>query len=342
MTSMHAVDINRLDLNLLRVFVSLYETRSVTLAAERLGLRQSSMSHSLGRLRTAFGDPLFVRSTVGMQPTPYAQKIAAPILSAFKALDATLAEPDDFDPALSTKVFDLVMTDVCELMFLPALVAFFSKAAPTARLVIHQMSRSNYRSALEDGSVNLALGQLPEGHSGFYQRHLFDETFACAMRPDHPLRENLTLEAFLGAEHAAIGSPATCEVLLKRTLGQRAQERNIRLHVPHYMVVPFVVAQSDLLAVLPRTVSRTYQQEGLLIERPLPFDMQTVVTRQFWHERTHNDPAWKWLRMAIAELFSPRPGVPRDAEHAAVGPSTELLARGRSAMINRDGGEAHA
>lgn len=303
---MHDIDIHRLDLNLLKVFLALYETRSVTAAAERVGLAQSSLSHALGRLRTSVGDQLFVRSTIGMQPTPYAEELAGPVTAALGGLKSALMREGSFDPALSTKVFNLVMTDVCELMFLPRLVGYVERAAPNARIAIHQMPRSMYRAALEDGTVDLALGQIPAGQTDFFQRHLFEERFSCVMRPGHRLENALTLEAFLAADHAAVGSPAVIESLLKRALKNKAAERRVLLHVPHYMVVPFVVAESDLLAVLPQTVSRTYARLGILSELPLPFEMEPVVTRQFWHPRTHSDPSWTWLRGVIADLFSSR------------------------------------
>src|SRR5687767_8093046 len=119
MAGMSRIDVRKLDLNLLKVFEALLEERSVTAAGARLGLAQSSISHALRRLRAALGDPLFVKSTHGMHPTAYALKLAAPISQALGSLQAALEDSASFDPATSTRVFNLVMTDIVELMFLP-------------------------------------------------------------------------------------------------------------------------------------------------------------------------------------------------------------------------------
>lgn len=300
---MHDIDITRIDLNLLKVFTSLFETRSVSATAEQLGLAQSSVSHALRRLRDSVGDPLYVKTAAGMQPTPYAQKLAEPIGDALEALQLAFRNEEQFDPARSTKSFNLVMTDACEMIFLPKLTGHLRKIAPGIQLIVHQMPRSAYRSALNEGIVDLALGQMPSGYTDFYQQHLFDEHFTCVMRPGNPAQTGLSLKKFLQAEHAVIGPPATGEALIRRALGAKASKRRIVLQVPHYLSVPIILAETNLVAVMGKLIAAEYVRQGILAETPLPFFVEPVVTRQFWHERTHLDASNKWLRGVISGLF---------------------------------------
>ena len=158
-----------------------------------------------------------------------------------------------FDPQTSTRTFHLVMTDVAELIFLPQLLRHLGQIAPGVSVHSIQMPRERYRDVLERGEIDLALGQLPEMQRGFHQQHLFEEPLVCLMREDHPLsRRALTLQSFLSAGQVAVAPPALVDTLVKRALGKRAARRRIVLQVPHYMVVPMVIAESELIAVMPQ------------------------------------------------------------------------------------------
>lgn len=301
---MHEIDIRRIDLNLLKVFEALLEERSVTAAGARLGLAQSSISHALRRLRAVLGDPLFVRGTHGMQPTSGAIRLSAPISQALTSLQAALDDSTSFDPSSSRRVFTLLMTDIVELMFLPRLTSHLSTVAPGIQFVVQQLPRQSYRDALEQGTADLALGQMPGRSHDLLHEYLFDEHFTCVMRAGNPLRRSLTLATYMKAEHLVIGSPAISESLIKKALGARASHRRIRLRVPHYMIAPFVLAHTDLVAILPRTLSAAFTRLGVLAEVPVPFPIPPVITRQFWHSRSTHDPACQWLRGVIAREFA--------------------------------------
>ncbi|MEI9852708.1 MAG: LysR family transcriptional regulator [Sphingomonas sp.] len=292
-----------LDLNLLKVFLSIHETGSVTAAGERLGLAQSSISHSLRRLRSAFGDQLFVRTTTGMQPTPLAQHLHGPISASLVQLQDAFDQSGHFHPLQSTRTFNIVMTDVCELMFLPRLRARLEEIGSGVTISVLQMPRAHYRDALEQGTADLAIGQLPQGHTDFLQQHLFDESFACFVRAGHPLAKGMTIEDFFDADHLIVGPPAMAETHIRKALGPRANRRRIAVQVRHYLAAPFIVEQTNLIALLPRTVSDYAQRMGTLVELPPPVDVPPIVMRQFWHERSNHDSGCRWLRSEIARLF---------------------------------------
>lgn len=300
---MNEIDVASLDLNLLKVFLTLYEERSVTAAGDKLGLAQSSISHSLRRLRGSFGDQLFVRTTTGMQPTPLAQHLHGPIADAIKALQDAFDRSGHFDPLQSTRTFNLIMTDVGELTFLPALRRRLEEIGSHIRISVMQMPRSQYRDALEQGLADLAIGQLPVGHTDFLQQHLFDESFACFVRTGHPLADGMTIEDFFRADHLIVGPPALAETHIRKALGHRAAQRRIVLQVRNYLAAPFIVEQSNLVALLPRTVSSYARRMGKIVELPPPVDIAPIAMRQFWHERVNNDTGCRWLRAQIADLF---------------------------------------
>lgn len=301
---MHQIDIRRIDLNLLKIFDALLQERSVTGAGARLGLAQSSISHALGRLRAILGDPVFVRGSHGMQPTSAAIRLSGPVSQALASLQSALDDGISFNPSSSRRVFNVLMTDIVELMFLPRLAAHLQSVAPHVQVVVHQLPRHSYRDALEQGTADLALGQMPARYHDLVDDYLFDEHFACVMRTENPLKRNLTLATYMKAEHLVIGSPAISESLIKKVLGARASHRRIAMRVPHYLIAPFVLAQTNLVAILPKTLSAAFARFGVLTELPVPFDIPPVATRQFWHGRSTHDPGCQWLRAAISEHFA--------------------------------------
>ncbi len=301
---MQQIDIKSLDLNLLRIFLALYEEGTVTRAGDKLGLAQSSMSHALGRLREALGDQLFVRGTSGMIPTPYTLSIVEKIGVALESLQTTLAQGRDFDSMLSDRTFTLITTDVVEMILLPRLMAHLALAAPGISLVIQQMPRSRYREHLETGQADLAVGQLPPGHTDFLQQSLLTQSFACFARKGHPLEAKLDFDSFMAARQLVISPPAMAELHVKKALGSRAAQRHIALNVPHYMIAPFVLASTDLIAVMPTALNNYFLSLGTLTRIPVPFEIEPIVTRQFWHERSNDDLGCQWLRRTIAGLFA--------------------------------------
>ncbi len=298
------MNLNTFDFNLLRVFDAVMREGNITAAGAQLGLTQSTMSHALQRLRKACNDPLFVRTTHGMEPTAYAHTLAGPIAQAIGSIKIALERDTRFDPLTSTRSFTLLMTDIAEMIFLPRLIAHLKSAAPGVIVVSMQTGRAQYRDALERGPADLAIGQLPKMQQDFYQQHLFDEPMICMMRKDHPrIGRRLSMEQFMDNWQISVSAPAQVDGLIKRALGKRASKRKISLHIPHYVVVPMILARGDLIAVVPQSVSTAFGHTGELKSLPLPFELPPVVVRQFWHERCHHDPGHRWFRATLAELF---------------------------------------
>ena len=303
---MRDLNLHELDLNLLKTFVVLTEQGSVTAAAEKLSLAQSTVSHSLARLREAFDDPLFVRSTRGLEPTPLADTLREPVMQALNLLQDALSRHQTFTAATSTRTFNLLMTDAGELLFVPPLMKKIRALAPRVRIVIHQASRQDYKNALESGDIDLAIGQLPLGQVDLVQQVLLVEAFEGYARTGHPILASPTLDEFLAAEHLVVGRPAVADLHVQRALGQLDAKRRIALRLAHYLPAAPVLEQTDLIAVLPATLADFHAHFKNLGRFKPPFDIEPITLRQFWHARSTHDEGCRWLRGRIAALFQNR------------------------------------
>ncbi len=198
----------------------------------------------------------------------------------------------------------------------PPLITRLRQIAPRIRINVEQTPREFYRDALESGTADLAIGQLPRGQTDFLQQVLSQQPFFGYARADHPILENPTLEAFLAADHLVIGPPATAEVHLRKALGPLAAKRRITLQLRHYLSVPYVLAATDLIAVLPHTI-RAANPYGALGEFiPRSSSNRSPCASSGIRARTRI-PAVSGLRSQIADLFIERTPAPSRTRGAA-------------------------
>ncbi|CAG9235061.1 HTH-type transcriptional activator NahR [Burkholderia gladioli] len=298
---------SELDLNLIPYLVALDETRNVSRAGDLLGVSQPRVSAALGRLREHFGDPLFVRTSRGMEPTPRALALVPAARDALAQIRRGLVAPHDFDPATDTSTFSIALSDVGEIVFLPRLLQELARRAPRANLRSVSLPHAEIERGLEAGSVDLAVGYFPDlGGSNFFQQRLFTHRFICLMRRSHPLAgKPLTLEQFLACGHAVVRAEGRSQEILEQYLAKARLQRRAVLETPHFMSLPFILGRTDLIATVPHAIGYAYAAEHAsitLVEPPLPlprFDL-----RQHWHRKYHNDPRTAWLRGMVADLFN--------------------------------------
>lgn len=296
---------NRLDLNLVRVFVAIYETRSVTLAADRLDLTQPTVSHSLARLREAYGDRLFIRSGQGLVPTGRSEQLFEQLRESLSIIDASLDEQQAFDPALSSRRFRLAMSDIGALYFAPPLLRRFQLVAPRLQLEVVQHSET----VLEDlarGRLDVAIGNLPGLAANSRSELLFRERYACLLSADHPtiIAAGMTLSEFAAARHIMVASPSSGHGLVDGILAQQGISRNVVARVPQFTVLPQLLAQSDLVVVLPSRVANLYAAQGGLRALPLPVAIPDFEVRMHWHPRQEGTPSSRWLRAELITTLS--------------------------------------
>lgn len=294
----------KLDLDWLSVFVEIYKTQSVSRAAQALGIEQASASIALGKLRRHFDDPLFCRVATGMVPTPRAQAIYPDVLEAVARLENARGAVATFLPQHAQREFNICMTDISEMVLLPRLINHLQRCAPGV-VIQAEIISAHSRARLESGEADLAIGFTPQLDAGFYQQALFSQDFACICALAHPrIGNRLTPKAFCKEGHLAVVSAATGHSIVDKVLAQHQLERNIVLRVPSYLGVASIVAQTDLLAIVPRLFGQALvsQERMKLLEPPVALPSYTV--KLHWHERFNRDAGNIWLRSTVAKLFS--------------------------------------
>lgn len=301
---MPSMDLRKLDLNLLIALDAMIQHRSVTRAAEAIGLSQPAMSAALSRLRQALDDPLFVRTGSEMQATPRGLELAAPVQRIMSTLRNEVLQRTGFDPARTERVFTVVTPDIGEVNFLPRLLQGLRQEAPHACLRAIAQPRQAAASALENGTADLALGYFPDLHKpGFFQQKLFDNRHVCMLRADHPAASQaLTLQRYLELSHAVV-RPDGREHVFEQFLQQQGVQRHVLLEVSHFMSLLPLIEHSDLIATVPHDLASLCVNYGRLAIREVPLQAPTIPVHQFWHRRFHHDPAHQWLRQLVANTL---------------------------------------
>ena len=297
-------NIRNFDLNLLVVFEAIMRRRNVSRAAADLGLTQSAISNALRRLREALDDPLFLRESRGVTPTAYADSLMPYVEAALEAVRQGVEGTRRFDPATAERRFNVIMTDIAEAVILPRVLDMCRSTAPGISIRAMNLSIDETEEALKSGAADIAIGFLPDFRGRFYQRFLFDTDYVCIAAADNPLaRGKFTLKKFTEARHAVPEAQGTGHDVVQRTLEKRGIRLRIGASVPHFLSVPFVVAASDLIATVPQAFGVTMQAPRPLKMLPHPLDLPKVDIRLLWHERFQRDPASRWLRDRLVEVF---------------------------------------
>lgn len=303
-----------LDLNLLVTLHALLEERNVTRAARRLHLSQPAASNALARLRTLFGDALLVRTPNGMARTPKAELLVHRIGLALADLEQAVCAPTDFEPAQSEATFTIAMSDYTETVLLPHLLARLASEAPRVVLTVQPPTDRDLQ-ALEQGQLDVMFAPpMSQGGPTLFRQLLFDDRLVCIARQKHPVvRGALSLEQFLSVPQILVALQAGSRSAIDEQLAERGLSRHVTLRVPHFVVVPRIVAHSDLLATLAERVALDMAAPLGLQLLPHPLSPPRFSIVQMWHERTHNSPAHQWLRALIARISHELPGQNSDA-----------------------------
>jgi DNA-binding transcriptional LysR family regulator len=301
------VNIENLDLNLLVVFQALMTERSVTKAAARVNLSQPAVSNALARLRVHFGDRLFVRGRKVMVPTPRALDLAPKIDAGLEQFRGAI-QPSRFDPRTSKATMRMASTDEIELRVLPPLVRRMETLAPGISMNFSRIHGlySLPAADLESGSLDFAIGMftqpLPFDTSLFF-RELYTPRFVCIARKGHPhIRGRLTLKTFCTVGHVATFYPGHGPGLIDAVLAERGLKRNVRLSLPHWLSLPFAVAQSDLIATVPESIARAIGRSLRLQQLKCPVRLPRLPVSLVWHARTNDDEAHRWFREMIISV----------------------------------------
>lgn len=250
-------------------------------------------------------DELFVRKTTGLSPTPKAIALAQQLRPALQQIQSALLEPPNFDPATSERVFAIGMSDYVEFILLPRLVETVQVIAPNISWQIRSGERQKLLTLLDKGEIDLVCGLFPEKNSSHKEQFLFHEVYCCVCRQAHPrIGSNLSTEDYLAESHLLISIQEDRVGRVDTLLAQKNLQRHIAVSIPHFLIAPFILAQSNLLATLPQRVALTFTQSQSLKLLPVPLPLEGFSVFMRWHQSTDNIPADEWLRALMTQVSS--------------------------------------
>jgi DNA-binding transcriptional LysR family regulator len=300
MNSIHS----KMDLNLLRVFHTVHTERSVSLAAERLGLTQSAVSHGLRKLRLIFKDELFVRSGQAMIPTSRGQALFEPVQRIMETLQNEVMPVAVFDGLSARREFSLAMVDMAEVVFIPPLMRFLRVNAPHCTLRTLRLPNEAMIDALERGNVELAIANVPGAHGNIYSQTMFLHDYVVIAWEKHPrIKSRLSWAAYQREEHIVVNAGSDVS-LQESTLVPRGIKRKVVLTVGGFLSIPWLIQGTEMIATVPTRLSEGITQAAMVKQLALPEPAKPYGLQSVWHPRSHNDPGHRWLREALFKIMN--------------------------------------
>ena len=294
--------LNRLDLNLLHVFDTIYREGSLTRAAKALHLTQPAVSHSLSRLREHFDDPLFSRQGNQMVPTPLARRFLESMRPGLTQVQSAVNQFHAFDPANQRKTYSLALRDILESTFLPQLMNRL-EGFPDLEISSQRIPRRDMETQLAAGKLDFAVDVLlPVSKQTAHERLRRDRLVVLA-RTGHPLTEgSLTMERYLEAQHVLVSSRTEGPGIEDFELSRFGVQRQIRLRCQHYYAACRVVENSDLLLTMPETYARIIAERSDVRILTPPVDLPAIDVHLYWHKAYEREPALLWFREQLRQI----------------------------------------
>ena len=296
-----------LDLRLLEAFEAIYVEKSLTNAALKLSMTQPAVSQALTKMRAHFGDPLFVRTAGGMEPTPRAKELFVSVSVIMREARVSLVARPVFDPATAGREFVIATTDLGAAAILPPLIEAVRQRAPHTRILSVNSDAHDLNEELGSGDINLAIGNFPNLQSGIYCQGLYQETYVLLAHRERAAGVGeMSLEAFCQARHVLVtaGNSGHFHGEIEKHLRALIPPEHVVATVSSFLVAPLVARDNDLLVIVPRRVAAIFAAMMSLEELPLPLELPAYPITQYWHARYHNDPGTVWMRRLVHELFS--------------------------------------
>jgi DNA-binding transcriptional LysR family regulator len=299
---MHAMNLSTIDIRLLLVFEALMRERSVSRAAQDVGMSQPAVSRALNTLRQMLKDELFVRSPGGMMPTAQARDLAPPIREVLARLQA-IFELASFVPEASTRTFRLAASDHCAALILPALEERLRREAPGIKLRVRPRRHLAVAGELDMGEIDLALGSALDLPSRIKKKFLFSESYVCVMRRDHPLAgPRLSYEDYMAAEHLAVSHMGEPLQAVDVHLRKDGVKRRIPITMNQVLLAPEVLQRSDLILTTQLNLVRRLSAFKDMHIAPLPVPVEPLPVHLAWHRDLAKHTAHEWLRRAIIDV----------------------------------------
>lgn len=316
---LNRIDLSRTDLNLLVLFETVIEERHVGQAAAKLSLSPSAVSHGLGRLRRLFNDPLFLRTPKGVVPTQRAMDLAGPVAEVLARARAVIGTATPFDPTTSTRRFTVGAPDAISAVFLLPLLAHLRQHGPGIDISIRQILPPRAVSTtdkvwepvlgdIEARAMDIAVVPADNVPARFSFQTLYDSDFVIAMRAGHPFSEDLTLDAFCRMQHLVVSFTGDARGFVDDTLALQGLTRRVALTVPSFMVALAIVAETDLIAALPKALVTLHARRFNVVSVAPPMPLLQTPIRAIASKAALMDAGVAWLFDMLGRAAAPQGG----------------------------------
>lgn len=297
------MNLRSIDLNLLTIFDAIITEQNLSRAGEKIGMTQPAISAALGRLRITLKDELFVRTGRGVRPTPRALELQRPIRDILDRVSATLSQTERFDPQVSNRVFTLASIDYGGIAIIPQLLQHLQQLETSIKVNIWPQYESNLAEQMHFGKVDFAIDNMPITDNDFHIEVLSRERPFCLVRKGHPdIRDGITLDQFLQAEHVVLYPHGDRVSQLDEHLIARGMRRKYGIKVPSFFNMPYIVQSTDMICGLPERMALHFAQLHDLKAYPAPVEDWIANFYLMWHISLDEDPGHKWLRDSIIAL----------------------------------------
>lgn len=305
MSVIHHFNLAGADLNLLVVFDALMSEQHLTRAAEKIGLSQPATSNALARLRKLFNDDLFIKTSKGMTPTPRAVELAEPIRQALLQIQSAITSQPQFIPETSERIFRLGMDDYTELVLLPKLLQEIEQLAPKVKIQVWWTNWMRSPKLLDVDEIDVAVGHCRQWQPWHQRQLLYEESFMCVARSQRlQTRKAITLEEYVVASHLLVSPKEDILGMVDKILREQNLTRHIAISVPNFLIVPYILVNTGLIATLPVQLVKTFVEGGSLQASPLPFQMPGFSVDMLWHSKNDLEPGHQWLRNLIIQTLN--------------------------------------
>jgi len=295
---------NKADLGLIKVFLAIYESGSVSGAAEKIHLTQPSVSYSLARLRKLLNDPLFTRTREGMQPTFNADQYYVTFRDSMLTIEQSIAAAQEFAPALSDRKFRIALSDLGEFYLLPIIMKKLQILAPNCSVEIITIEVDQIESWLLRGRVDVAVGNLEFLKNKVESQKLFYENYSCLLSSSHPrIKKSISPQQFLTEKHISI-SNSTGHFIIDDYLRKMDKSIDISLKIPHFSALPGIIPTCEMIGCLPTKVANKFAESRDLVSIPLPFEISHFEVGLYWNKSIDKPSAQKWLCKVIYDSLS--------------------------------------
>ena len=285
----------------LKTVLAILEAGTVTRAAEHMGMSQSALSYQLDRMRSRFGDPLFVRVGSRMAPTPFARLLADPAARIMRIV-GEIGGLAAFDPLTTTREFRIGLTELGAITALPTLVRRMAERAPRARLSPVNVDPATMLQALESGAMDIAAVSFPVPHDLLVRQRLYERDYVCVVRKDHPtIGDSMTMREFADTPRIETPVSLVARAWLEDEMSRMQLQTKVSMSTRHVAAIPFIVAACDCAAIIPREVFELFVPSSGIRAVALPIEIPPIQVYQYWHPCMGSDPAVTFFRELIFE-----------------------------------------